>query len=55
LEEERDKTRQLEEDLRQKESTINNLEAMMNEERQRARDEKIKDAALIEVRFPYTH
>jgi hypothetical protein len=51
LEEERARTHQLQDDLRKKESTIKNLDAMMNDERQRTRDEKLKDAALIEVKF----
>jgi hypothetical protein len=53
LEEERARTRQLQDDLRKKESTIKNLDAMMSDERQRTRDEKLKDAVLIEVRFSY--
>ncbi|XP_033609685.1 A-kinase anchor protein 9 isoform X6 [Cryptotermes secundus] len=48
LEEERAGTRQLQDDLRKKESTIKNLEDMMNDERVRTRDAKLNDAALIE-------
>jgi hypothetical protein len=55
LKEERARTHQLQDDLRKKESTIKNLEAIMNDERQCTRDTKLKDAALIEVRFAYTH
>jgi hypothetical protein len=55
LEEERARSRQLQEDLRKKESVIKNLQAMLDDERQGMRDAKIKDAALIEVRFAYTH
>jgi cell division protein FtsL len=55
LEEERARTYQLQEDLRKKESTIKNLQAMLNDEKQRMKDAKLKDAALIEVRFAYTH
>jgi hypothetical protein len=54
LEEEKARTHQLRDDLRKKESTIKSLEAMMNDERQQKRDSKIKDAALIEVRFACT-
>jgi hypothetical protein len=54
LEEERARTCQLQDDLWKKDNAIKNLEAMMNDERQRTRDAKLKDAVLIEVRFAYT-
>jgi len=50
LDKERARTNELQVDLQRGKSTVKDLQGMLENERQRARDAKLKDAALIEVR-----
>jgi len=50
LDKERARTNELQVDLQRGKSTVKDLHGMLENERQHARDAKLKDAALIEVR-----
>jgi hypothetical protein len=50
LDKERARTNELQIDLQRGKSTVKDLQGMLEDERQHARDAKLMDAALIEVR-----
>jgi hypothetical protein len=50
LEEETARTNQLQIDLQRGQNTVKDLQAVLEDERRHARDAKLMDAALIEVR-----
>jgi len=50
LDKERARTNELQVDLQRGKSTVKDLQGMLEDERRHARDAKLMDAALIEVR-----